>query len=370
MQRVLIFGLGNLYKEKETYIQTHYEIAGYLDNKAAQIRKDSQDIWKNDPERIVCTPREAEEILEQDMQIILLSYQFPAMWKQLYELGIDQDRIVFGVALPPFHQDEEELFPSGQLEAAGAEIIYRSAAGKTYPVQSYEQLREIAKEVRRERVRKENPLIDMIAGMPCEPLSRLFGTDRGTSVDRYYIERFLEQNKDLIYGSCMEIAEDTYTMRYGGEHVDKAYILHVEGIGQNAIKGDLATGEGIFEDRYDCAIITQTLMFIFDIQNAAKNIYRMLKKGGTALITVSGISQVSRYDADRWGSCYGFHVDAMRKLFVPLFGEENVEISSHGNVKTAAALLYGLCCEDLQEEDFAGDDDDYPVIISAVLKKK
>lgn len=95
MQRVLIFGLGNLYKEKETYIQTHYEIAGYLDNKAAQIRKDSQDIWKNDPERIVCTPREAEEILEQDMQIILLSYQFPAMWKQLYELGIDQDRIVF-----------------------------------------------------------------------------------------------------------------------------------------------------------------------------------------------------------------------------------------------------------------------------------
>lgn len=366
MQRVLIFGLGNMYKEKEKYIHTHYEIAGCLDNRAGKLRENS----KNIPEGIVCTPEEAGKILEQDIQILLMSNQFVSMWKQLHELGISGERIVFGIMFPPLPEEDEELFRSGRLEVAGEEVVYRYLAGKTYIIESYEHLKEIAKDIKRERYRKENPLISMIAEMPCRPVSRLFGTERGTAVDRYYIEKFLRENKYLIHGNCMEIAEDTYTVRYGEDRVKKAYILHVEGTGENAVKGDLATGEGIYDEIYDCAIITQTLMFIFDIQSAARNIYRMLKKDGTALITVSGISQVSRYDADRWGSCYSFHEDAIRKLFVPLFGEKNVEVHSYGNVKTATALLYGLCCEDLQEEDFAEEDEDYPVIISVVLRKR
>ena len=110
-------------------------------------------------------------------------------------------------------------------------------------------------------------------------------------------------------------------------------------------------------------------MFLFNIENAAGNIYKMLKKGGYALVTVSGISQISRYDADNWGSYYSFHEDAVRRLFVPFFGEENVKVTVYGNVKTAISLLYGLCCEDLKESDFNADDKDYPVIIGVVLKK-
>ena len=365
MRRVLIFGMGKMYKEKEDYLRAHYEIAGCIDNKAAELRKSMCDI----PGDYICSPEEAVERLEQDIQIVLMSYQFASMWKQLHGLGFDRARIIFGIMLPPFDDEGEELFRAGRLEIIGEDILYCHEE-KKYPVEHYGQLKEIAKEIRRENSRKENPLIEMIAGMPCRPVSRLFGTDRGIAVDRYYIERFLEKNKNLIHGNCMEIAENTYTLRYGEERVEKADILHVEGTGMNAVKGDLATGEGIKDNVYDCAIITQTLMFIFDIQSVARNIYRMLKKDGAALITVSGISQISRYDAERWGSYYSFHEDVIRKLFVPLFGEENVEVHSYGNVKTATALLYGLCCEDLREKDFAVDDKDYPVIISAVLKKR
>lgn len=365
-QRVLIFGIGKMYREKETYLWTQYEIAGCIDNKAAELKKGGCDIPGGDS---VCTPEEAAECLEQDMKIILMSNQFVPMWKQLHGLRVDGARIIFGIMLPPFNDDEEVLFREGRLETDGEDVLY-CRGGKKYLVESYGRLRKITKEIKREHSRKENPLIDMIAGMQCRPVSRMFGLDRGTAVDRYYIENFLEKNKNLIHGNCMEIAEDTYTVRYGGARVGKANILHVEGAGRNAVKADLAAGEGIHDNTYDCAIITQTLMFIFDVQSAAKNIYRMLKKGGAALITVSGISQISRYDAERWGSYYNFHEDAVRKLFAPLFGEENVEVHSYGNVKTAMALLYGLCCEDLQENDFAEDDVDYPVIISAVLKKR
>ena len=206
--------------------------------------------------------------------------------------------------------------------------------------------------------------------MDTKPASRRFGLERGTAIDRYYIEHFLEENKKFIYGNCLEIAENTYTLKFGRNMVNKANILHLNGWGANAIKGNLETGEGIETEKYDCIIITQTLMFILNIPNAVFNIYRMLKRNGSALITVSGISQVSRYDADLWGHYYSFYEDSIQKLFEPLFGSENVKVQVYGNVKIACAMLYGLCQEDLTESDFMMVDRDYPVIISAVLTKK
>lgn len=210
---------------------------------------------------------------------------------------------------------------------------------------------------------------EMIAELPVEPISRVFGLDRGKAIDRVYIERFLEVNKNYIGGNVLEIAEDTYTFQYGGDRVQESYILHVNGTGKNAIKGNLETGEGMEENSFDTMIITQTLMFMLDINSAVANIYRMLKHGGTALLTVAGISQVSRYDDDRWGHYFGFYETGVRKLCCEVFGEENVEVKVYGNVKTAVSMLYGLCSGDLQPEDFEVYDKDYPVIIGVVLRK-
>lgn len=210
---------------------------------------------------------------------------------------------------------------------------------------------------------------EMIAELPVEPISRVFGLDRGKAIDRVYIERFLEVNKNYIGGNVLEIAEDTYTFQYGGDRVQESYILHVNGTGKNAIKGNLETGEGMEENSFDTMIITQTLMFMLDINSAVANIYRMLKHGGTALLTVAGILQVSRYDDDRWGHYFGFYETGVRKLCCEVFGEENVEVKVYGNVKTAVSMLYGLCSGDLQPEDFEVYDKDYPVIIGVVLHK-
>ncbi len=208
-----------------------------------------------------------------------------------------------------------------------------------------------------------------IAELPTEPVSRVFGLDRGKAIDRVYIEDFLEKHKTEIRGRVLEIAEDTYTLQYGENRVQESCILHVNGTGKNAVKGNLETGEGMEENCFDAMIITQTLMFLFDVGSAVKHIYRALKPGGTALITVAGISQVSRYDDDRWGHYFGLYESGIRRLCGQVFGDENVEIQGYGNVKTAAAMLYGLCSKDLQPEDFKVYDRDYPVIIGVALHK-
>lgn len=212
-------------------------------------------------------------------------------------------------------------------------------------------------------------VVGTIAGLPREPVSRVFGLDRGKAIDRVYIEKFLEEHRECIKGKVLEIAENTYTLRYGEDRVKESCVLHVNGAGKNVIKGNLETGEGLKDNSFDAMIITQTLMFLPDVCSAVSHIYCALKHGGTAVLTVAGISQVSRYDDDRWGHYFGFYETGIKKLCCEVFGEDRVEISAYGNVKTAAAMLYGLCSEDLQPEDFEVHDQDYPVIIGVALHK-
>lgn len=56
-------------------------------------------------------------------------------------------------------------------------------------------------------------------------------------------------------------------------------------------------------------------MFIYDFSSVVNNIYKMLKPGGVALITVAGISQLAREDAGNWGSYWSFEPDSLRKGF-------------------------------------------------------
>jgi hypothetical protein len=51
------------------------------------------------------------------------------------------------------------------------------------------------------------------------PISSIFGFDRGLPVDRYYIEKFLSAQSADIYGRVLEIGDDRYTRKFGGDRV-------------------------------------------------------------------------------------------------------------------------------------------------------
>ena len=54
-----------------------------------------------------------------------------------------------------------------------------------------------------------------------DPVSRMYGADRGKPVDRWYIERFLAAHTADVRGRVLEVAETTYTEWYGGDATPK-----------------------------------------------------------------------------------------------------------------------------------------------------
>ena len=105
------------------------------------------------------------------------------------------------------------------------------------------------------------------------PISQIFGLDRGQSIDRYYIENFLLRCADDIRGCVLEVANNTYTARFGGERVTKSHVLHVqEGNPRATIVADLSFDNKIPSDTFDCIILTQTLQFIYDVRAAIRTL--------------------------------------------------------------------------------------------------
>jgi len=154
------------------------------------------------------------------------------------------------------------------------------------------------------------------------PISRVFGLDRGTSIDRYYIRAFLLKHALDIQGRVLEVGDPGYTQSIGGDRVTRSDVLHVRPDNPRAtIVGDLATGKGIPEASFDCMIMTQTYQMIYDVRSAVSWSYSALKPSGILLATLPGISQISRYDMDRWGDFWRFTDASARRLFGDVFGE-------------------------------------------------
>jgi SAM-dependent methyltransferase len=197
------------------------------------------------------------------------------------------------------------------------------------------------------------------------PVSRVFGLDRGQGIDRYYIENFLARHATDIRGQVLEVANNTYTIRFGGGRVTKSDVLHVqEGNSKATIVADLSAGNHIPSDVFDCIILTQTLPFIFDTRAAIRTLYRILKHGGVLLATFPGICQISRYDMERWGDYWRFTTLSGRRLFEEVFPTTNVVVEAYGNVLAASALLHGLAVEELRQEELNQHDADYEVMIT------
>jgi SAM-dependent methyltransferase len=197
------------------------------------------------------------------------------------------------------------------------------------------------------------------------PISSVFGLDRGQPIDRYYIEAFLQKHSVNIKGQVLEIGDSGYTHKFGGDRVTGSDVLHaVTGNPQSTLIGDLATGEGIPGNVFDCMILTQTFLFIYDVRAAVVNAYRALKTGGVLLATFPGISQISRYDMDRWGDFWRFTDASARRLFGDIFGLENVKVETLGNVLTACAFLHGLASHELRQKELDYHDPDYQLLIT------
>lgn len=202
------------------------------------------------------------------------------------------------------------------------------------------------------------------------PISRLFGFDRGLPIDRFYIEHFLQKYQLEIKGVACEVAGDEYIKKFGTS-VNRIEIMHIDPEWTKAtFIGDLTKINTLPSNQINCLVLTQTLNFIYDVDLAVKGIHNMLVSGGCVLATVSGLSNISRYDMDRWGDYWRFTDLSIRKIFEKYFQPEDIKVSIYGNVLSAVAGLQGLSAEELTTEELLFEDHDYQVTIGVYAKKK
>jgi SAM-dependent methyltransferase len=211
----------------------------------------------------------------------------------------------------------------------------------------------------------------LAAGNGVEPTSRVFGFDRGTPIDRRYIESFLSRHGASIRGAVLEVGDDAYTARYGGGLASAHRLLRSaeNGVSPRVLVGDLELPQTLPENSFDCFICTQTYNFVFEIGRAVESSHRMLRPGGVLLATAAAIAPISRYDMDRWGDYWRLTTASARRLMQPWFGAD-MEIGSAGNAFAASCFVQGLAVEDLEDAALLDVvDADYPVIITIAARK-
>ncbi len=201
------------------------------------------------------------------------------------------------------------------------------------------------------------------------PINRHWGLERGQPVDRYYLEQFLTRHAQEIRGRVLEVGDDSYTRRFGGERVTQRDVLDVNaGNPAATVVADLSDGEHIPSGAFDCIILTQTLQYVFDVRRAVATLHRILKPDGVLLLTVPGISQTTDENwRDSW--YWSFTVPSLTRLAGEIFPDGNFEIESHGNVLAATAFLHGLASQELQSEELNAHDPDFPVLLTLRARK-
>ena len=197
-----------------------------------------------------------------------------------------------------------------------------------------------------------------------EPLSLDYGFDRGTPIDRHYIDRFLKLHSADIRGTALEVVDAHYCHRLGGTRVTTQHVVDVNPANKGAtISGDLCEPDVLPTAMFDCIVLTQLLHTAFDMDSAVRQVRRALKPGGVALITVPGITAVRPGPHHAW--YWSLTADALGRLLAAHFDGSKVEVATFGNLFAATNFLHGAAVEEIDTAKLDRLDAAYPVIVAA-----
>lgn len=195
------------------------------------------------------------------------------------------------------------------------------------------------------------------------PVSRNWGYDRGTPIDRYYIEQFIGRHAADVRGVVLEVQENDLTTRFGANRVTRSEVIDVNpGNARATIIDDLRRVATMADDTFDCIILTQTLHVIDDMRAVLVACHRILKPGGALLATLPCASRVClEYGPD--GDFWRVTEAGARALFHGVFPPDRVQARSFGNVQVNAAFLHGLAVHEIEEAVFAEHDPYFPLLV-------
>jgi SAM-dependent methyltransferase len=194
------------------------------------------------------------------------------------------------------------------------------------------------------------------------PLSKHWGFDRGTPIDRWYIDRFLEEHEADIKGDVLEVGDTRYTDRWGSG-VRSSHVLDATPqAGRETIVADLEQPSTVPAGRYDCVIVTQVLQYIFDLDAAVEALHRALRPGGVCLVTVPVISRLDT--SAPYKEYWRLTGDSARRLFERRFAPDALDVAMHGNLRGSLLFLLGVASDEVSPAQLRDDLPAFPLIVT------
>jgi len=197
------------------------------------------------------------------------------------------------------------------------------------------------------------------------PISTSYGFDRGTPIDRYYVDKFFTAQRHAITGRVLEIQTRDHTRKYGTA-VTTSDTLDISPEFRPTYQCDLARASMVGDASYDCFVLPNTLCFLKDLDAALREARRIVRPGGTILATVPGFVPLTPDVADYWhASADGWRVVASR-----VWPDCQTAVDAHGNCLAAAAAMYGIAAEELTDVELDAHDPRYPVLVTIACRTR
>jgi SAM-dependent methyltransferase len=197
----------------------------------------------------------------------------------------------------------------------------------------------------------------------------MWGSERGTCIDRYYIERFLASHSADVRGSVLEVQDSVYAIRYGGDRLQRCDVVDVDPTNPRAdVVADLQEVGALGSRAYDCIILTQTLLLVYRLNEALQECARVLKPGGVMLATVPCVARIDT-EAGLDGDFWRFSVEGIRRPLAAAFPGSTIDVRPHGNPVAAMAFLVGLAAEEVDPAEIRRTDPNCPLLLTARVVK-
>jgi SAM-dependent methyltransferase len=186
-------------------------------------------------------------------------------------------------------------------------------------------------------------------------------------VDRRYIGAFLEARRRAIRGRVVEVQDNTYTMRFGGDRVSVSVVVDIDaGNPRATLIADLENVGSLSRDSYDCIILTQTLHLLRRPDHCIDNCSRALRARGVLLATAPSVSRVSPTYPD--GDFWRFTPAGMAELFTRRWPGD-FTVHAFGSLRTCVAFLLGEAQEDLPDAVLDDHDPRFPLVVAVEALK-
>jgi hypothetical protein len=196
------------------------------------------------------------------------------------------------------------------------------------------------------------------------PFSEVFGFDRGTPIDRYYLEKFLRACSGDIHGDVLEIQVNSYTKRFG-RNVARADTIDINPAFDATYTCDLAHSAGIVpSDAYDCFLLPNTLSVMRDVEGCLREALRIIRPGGTILAAGAVLGQ-----GDAGGDYWRLTELGWQQVAARVWPGCAVSTTSFGNCLAATAAIQGLAHEELTPAELDEYDARFPVFVGIRCRK-